>query len=126
MFYSIISLGAYFASLLLTDAEKMAEVSKALKEALDKDPPFLAKLSHVVTQPVENTRVTNVLKGLGIAYNVVDNALVANDVYDYVRRTETEIEWEKPDDRHYEHKTKFTGSRKQDMKKASKDERDER
>ena len=110
----------------LTAAEKVVEVEKALKEALNKDPQFIQKLSKVTTEPVENPRVTNVLKGLGIAYNVVDNTLVVDDAYENVRRTDTNFEWEKPEDRQYDYKTKFTGSKKQDIKKASKDERDER
>ena len=91
----------------------------------------LDALKKVSTTMVENTRVTRVLDGLGIAYKGIDGALLADDIYENVRNTETDLYWEKPEMRHYGAKTQFTGSRKEDMAKANKktkeaDSRDER
>ena len=110
----------------LTKTEKIAEVIRALK-----DPTNAAKINSLRTvtkQTVENTRVTNVLRGLGIAFNGVDKALLADDIYENARLTGTDVEWQKPLEANYDAETSFTGSRKTDMKKATKkqESRDER
>lgn len=113
----------------LTEQEKLEFINKALLDPATK--MKLDALKKVSTTMVENTRVTRVLDGLGIAYKGIDGALLADDIYENVRNTETDLYWEKPEERHYGAKTQFTGSRKEDMAKANKktkeaDSRDER
>lgn len=110
----------------LTPAEKMKEIMIAMQNPFNRTK--LNALKTATTETVENTRVTNVLRGLGIAFNGVDGALIADDVYENTRRTNTDVAWQKPEEVNYDAKTSFTGSRKQDMKKAQKQQpsRDER
>lgn len=94
----------------LTQTEKITEVMRALK-----DPRNVAKINKLRTvkqQTVENTRVTNILRGLGIAFNGVDKALLADDIYENARLTGTDVEWQKPLEANYDAETSFTGSRK--------------
>lgn len=120
----VVDVPGHFVS--LTPAEKMQELKEALK-----DPINAAKvnvLKTATTETVENTRVTNVLRDLGIAFNGVDGTLIADDVYENVRRTGTDIAWQKPTEANYDSDTAFTGKRKTDMQRTKKrqESRDER
>ena len=115
----------------LTEQEKLEFINKALLDPMSK--AKIDALKTVSTTMVENTRVTRVLDGLGIAYKGIDGALIADDIYENVRDTYTDVPWEKPSPRHYDAKTQFTGDRKIDMARAKqaktskeKAERDER
>lgn len=112
----------------LTEQEKLEFINKALLDPMSK--AKIDALKTVSTTMVENTRVTRVLDGLGIAYKGIDGALIADDIYENVRDTYTDVPWEKPSPRHYDAKTQFTGDRKTDMARAKtskeKAERDER
>ena len=100
-------------------AEIASKVTKSVTEGVK-----------VATRTVENTRVTNVLKALGIAYNIGDAGLTAEDIYENARRTETEEPKVKQEPREYESEEKFTGSREEDYrairkKKPSKTKEDD-
>lgn len=67
-----------------------------------------------VTEIVENTRVTNALKGLGIALNITDGALLAEDIYENLRKTTTDVEKTKPQPRKYDYEAGYTGRKSDD------------
>jgi hypothetical protein len=110
----------------LSSAETIKAVEEAVSQKLAQNPDFLKNLYKTTTETVPNTRVINALKGLGIGVKSVDGALLVDDVYENTRKTKTNIDWKKPENRNYDMKTQFAGSKKEDMKKASRDEGNER
>jgi len=118
----------------LSTAERVQAIQYAMQEAL-RDPLKRAKIDSLyktTTEVVPNERVVRVLDGLGMGGRVAGGMLLADDVYENLRHTDSKLAASKSEPRPYDTKLKFTGKRKEDLgqksrrQQKSSDERGER
>lgn len=114
----------------LSTAEKAQAVQEALKNPLNQ--AKINSLYKTTTEIIPNERVVSVLGGLEKGGRVVGDALLADDVYENLRYTDSKLSASKSDPRRYDVEANFTGKRKEDLGQKSKrqpkssDERGER
>ncbi len=66
------------------------------------------------TQMVDNVRVIEALKTMGVALDATGKVLLAEDIYENVRKTDTEVDPTKPQPRNYKFDAGFTGKKSED------------
>lgn len=104
---------------LVAGATKQIQVGENITQVVDVPGHFetitdMVKQVTKTTQMVENTRVVEALKTMGVVLNVGDAALLAEDIYENVRKTDTDVEPTKPQPRNYDFDAGFTGKKKED------------
>lgn len=96
------------------------EFRLAVKGALDENPSIIEQYTTTVPVVVENTRATGALETLRRAGKIATGAIIADDVYENVRRTDSDVPHTKPLSRNYEDSGEFHGSKKADLAEAEK------
>ncbi len=110
-------------------ASKQVQVGEVTKQVVDKAGHWETVVDKIpkvetVKKIVENTRITKLIKALGIAGKTTLAASDLEDIYENTRETDTEVEHTKPDPRDFsaveikvgnEVKEKYTGKRKADL-----------
>lgn len=104
---------------LVAGVTKQVQVGTEVSQVLDV-PGHFTTITEMVetvtktTQMVDNVRVIEALKNMGVVLDVTDKGLLATDIYENVRRTDTEIEKTKPQPRNYKFDAGFTGKKSED------------
>lgn len=100
------------------------QVGETTKTVVDV-PGHMEKVTKMVTEMVEkttmvpNTRVVEVLNKMGYAVKISNGALLAEDIYENVRTTDTEVDPTKPQPREFDFdEVGFTGKKSEDYKAA--------
>lgn len=116
---------------LVAGATRQVQVGETISKVVDVPGHFetITKMVDQVTkttQMVDNVRVIEALKTMGVVLDVTDKALLAEDIYENVRTTDTEVDPTKPQPRNYKFDAGFTGKKEDDYKsKFAKGEDDE-
>lgn len=129
MYFSLDDKAWFDVSDLYDAAAKEVQVGEVTKQVVDKLGHFETVIDKIpktgtIKKVVENTKITKVLKALGIGGKATLAASDLEDVYENTRKTETDVKHTKPDPRDFsvvemkvgnEKVEKFTGRRKDDL-----------
>ena len=104
---------------LVQGVTKQIQVGTEVSKVLDVPGHFTTVTEMVetvtkTTQMVDNVRVIEALKTMGVALDVADKGLLVTDIYENVRKTDTEIDKTKPQPRNYKFDAGFTGKKAED------------
>ena len=104
---------------LVQGVTKQVQVGTEVSKVLDVPGHFTTVTEMVetvtkTTQMVDNVRVIEALKTMGVALDVADKGLLVTDIYENVRKTDTEIDKTKPQPRNYKFDAGFTGKKAED------------
>ena len=114
---------------LVEGVTKQVQVGETVSKVVDV-PGHFETITEMVdqvtktTQMVENVRVVEALKTMGVALDVTDKGLLLTDIYENVRKTDTEVDKTKPQPRKYDFDAGFTGKKSEDYEAAARDDDD--
>lgn len=104
---------------LVQGATRQVQVGETISQVVDV-PGHFKTITEMVdqvtrtTQMVDNVRVIEALKTMGVVVDVADKGLLAEDIYENVRTTDTEVDPTKPQPRNYTYDAGFTGKKSED------------